>query len=83
MVFWGAGSKIDIVWNLADLFMGSMAIINLIAILLLGKFAFAALKDYQIQKKAGKNPVFKASSIKGLKNTECWDDEDSDITMCS
>ncbi|WP_353654864.1 alanine/glycine:cation symporter family protein [Clostridium sp. CCUG 7971] len=75
MVILGSLTHVDIVWNLADVFMGLMAIINLIAIALLGKFAFMALNDYTNQKKAGiKNPVFKASSIKGLKNTECWND---------
>jgi AGCS family alanine or glycine:cation symporter len=75
MVFVGSVSKIQVVWDLADLFMGLMAIINLIAIFLLGKIAFAALKDYANQKKQGKNPVFTKNSIKGLKNVDCWDEE--------
>jgi AGCS family alanine or glycine:cation symporter len=75
MVFIGSVAKIQIVWDLADLFMGLMAIINLIAIFLLGKIAFAALKDYAVQKKQGKNPVFTKNSIEGLKNVECWDEE--------
>lgn len=67
MVFFGSLVSMDIVWNLADVFMGLMAIINLIAILLLGKIAFKALKDYNKQKKAGiKDPVFKSSSIPEL-----------------
>lgn len=57
----------DIVWNLADVFMGLMAVINLIAIVLLSKIAFKALEDYNTQKKAGiKDPVFKSSSIPEL-----------------
>lgn len=75
MVFIGSVAKIQVVWDLADLFMGLMAIINLIAIFLLGKIAFAALKDYTHQKKQGKNPVFTKNSIKGLKNVDCWDEE--------
>ncbi|MFT5872212.1 MAG: AGCS family alanine or glycine:cation symporter [Clostridium sp.] len=75
MVFIGSVAKIQIVWDLADLFMGLMAIINLIAIFLLSKIAFAALKDYAVQKKQGKNPVFTKNSIEGLKNVECWDEE--------
>jgi AGCS family alanine or glycine:cation symporter len=75
MVFIGSVAKIQIVWDLADLFMGLMAIINLIAIFLLGKIAFAALKDYTAQKKQGKNHVFTKNSIEGLKNVECWDEE--------
>ena len=46
--------------------MGLMAILNLIAIVLLGKIAIKALQDYTAQKKAGKNAVFYASSIPEL-----------------
>lgn len=73
MVFFGSIANLNIVWNLADTFMGFMAIINLIAITLLGKFAFKALADYTAQKKAGiKDPLFKSSTIPELKNAEEW-----------
>ena len=73
MVLFGATVSMDIVWNLADVFMALMAITNLIAIALLGKIAFKALDDYRAQKKAGiKDPVFKASSIPELKNVNEW-----------
>lgn len=73
MVLFGSMAKVDLVWNLADVFMGLMAILNIITILFLGKYAFLALKDYTRQKKAGiKEPVFKASSIPGLENVEEW-----------
>ena len=59
---------------MADVFMAVMAIINLIAITALGKFAYRALEDYRKQKKNGiKDPVFKASSIEGLENTSEWE----------
>ena len=75
MVLFGSLTKVQIVWDLADVFMGLMAVINLVAITLLGKYAFAALDDYTKQKKAGiKNPIFNASNIKGLENVECWND---------
>lgn len=74
MVMFGALVKVEVVWNLADLFMGLMAIINLIAILMLGKYAFLALQDYIKQKKSGvETPVFKSSSIPGLKNADEWE----------
>ncbi len=73
MVFWGTQSAVSIVWNMADLFMGVMAVINLIAIAILGKYAFAALEDYLQQKREGKDPVFYASNIPGLENTEAWE----------
>ena len=78
MVLFGSISNLEIVWNLADVFMGLMAVINLIAIALLGKFAFKALEDYNAQKKAGiKDPIFRASSIPELKNVTEWNDENS------
>lgn len=75
MVFFGAMAKVDLVWNMADLFMGLMAVLNLVVIFLLGKVAFKVLDDYVKQRKAGKNPEFKASSIPGLKGAECWEDD--------
>lgn len=74
MVMFGSVAKISIVWDMADLFMALMALLNLVAIALLGKVAFTALKDYMRQKKAGKNPEFHASVIPGLQ-VECWQEE--------
>ena len=76
MVLFGSVAKVQLVWDLADVFMGIMAVINLVAIALLGKYAFIALKDYSDQKNAGiKEPVFDASNIAGLENVECWKEE--------
>ncbi|WP_297131101.1 alanine/glycine:cation symporter family protein [Terrisporobacter sp.] len=73
MVLFGSVTQVAIVWNLADVFMGLMAIINLVAIALLGKYAFMALNDYTKQKKAGiKDPVFVAANIKGLEKVSQW-----------
>ncbi len=67
MVMFGATSSLSIVWNLADLFMALMTITNIIAIVLLSKYAFSALADYQQQRRSGiKSPIFRASSIKDL-----------------
>ncbi len=71
-IYYGAVNSFDLAWNLADIFMGFMAIVNLIAILLLGKWALRALDDYTAQRKAGKDPVFVAEHIQGLPATECW-----------
>ena len=69
----GAQADFSVVWNIADITMGVMAIINIIAIMLLRKTAIKALKSYEEQKKAGKNPVFKESDI-GIKDT-VWKEE--------
>ncbi len=57
MVFLGSVATIQVVWDLADLFMDVMAIFNLVTIIFLIKYAFAALKDYMQQKEAEKDPV--------------------------
>ncbi|MBS4959462.1 MAG: alanine:cation symporter family protein [Clostridiales bacterium] len=71
-IFIGANMDFSTVWNLADILMGIMAIINLVAISMLGRTAILALEDYMKQKREGKNPVFLASDI-DLKNAEAWD----------
>lgn len=79
VIFFGAQSNLTLAWNLADIFMGFEAIINIIVILILGKWALACFRDYETQLKAGKDPVFLASSIPGLPKTECWHIEESDL----
>ncbi|MBE1555228.1 alanine/glycine:cation symporter family protein [Sporosarcina limicola] len=76
MVMFGAMAKVSLVWDMADLFMGLMAVLNLTVLLLLGKVAFKVLDDFSTQRNKGLNPVFKASSIPGLKGAECWEDKD-------
>lgn len=71
MIFIGTQMSLDAAWNLADLLMGFMAIVNIIAMLLLGGISIKCLKNYIEQKKQGKEPVFKAKDI-GLDNTEYW-----------
>lgn len=72
VVFFGAQSNLTLAWNLADIFMGIQAFINIAVILVLGKWAFAALEDYKAQKAQGLDPVFVADDIPGMPATECW-----------
>lgn len=81
MIVFGSIAKVQLVWDLADLFMGFMCIINLIAITFLSKIAFAALHDYMKQKKAGKDPVFYKDSIKGLEDIEGWEYSQDDLSL--
>lgn len=53
MVFIGSVANLTAVWNFADLTMGIMAIINLIAIVWLSPVAIRVLKDYERQLKSG------------------------------
>ena len=72
MVFFGSIAGLDIVWNLADIFMAFMTITNLIAIILLSKIVFNAWNDYCSQRRNGiKSPIYKHPYIKGL-DSDIW-----------
>lgn len=75
MVMFGSIGELALVWNMADLFMGLMAVLNLIAIFLLGKVAFEALSDYSAQKENGMDPSFNKNDIDMpyVERVECWD----------
>lgn len=72
IIFVGAGLSADLLWNIADITMGAMTIINMPVILILGKYAFRALKDYDEQRKQGKVPVFKAKNVNLPHDVDCW-----------
>lgn len=63
VIFVGAGMSMAAVWDIADILMAVMCFINIPACFILGNTAVKAMRDYQQQKKEGKNPVFKAASI--------------------
>ena len=66
MVMVGSVASLGAIWNFADLSMGMMALINLVAILLLSPIAFALLRDYDRQLSAGQEPVFDPSRFPKL-----------------
>ena len=70
-VFLGAQADFSVIWNVADITMGGMAVLNIVVILLLGGTAVKVLRDYEEQKKRGVEPVFRAEEL-GIGNTECW-----------
>ncbi|MGZ9789211.1 alanine/glycine:cation symporter family protein [Staphylococcus hominis] len=77
LVFTGAVVKTETVWSTADLFMGLMAIVNLVSIIGLSNIAFAVMKDYIQQKRAGLKPVFKPENLEiNLFGIESWGRED-------
>jgi len=71
IIFIGAQFSAGLAWDLADVLMGFMALINVPVCLILGGTAFRALDDYIKQRKEGKDPVFKAADI-GIHDTEYW-----------
>ena len=74
MVMFGSLASLNLVWSLADVTMALMALCNLVAILLLGKYAFRLLDDYMAQKRKGiKSPEFHKESMKDIEQElECW-----------
>jgi AGCS family alanine or glycine:cation symporter len=75
MVIFGAVASFELVWNIIDFFMAFLTACNLIAIVLLGRYAFRLLDDYRQQKRAGiKEPTFHRSQFPELENElECWE----------
>jgi AGCS family alanine or glycine:cation symporter len=74
MVMFGAVAKISLVWNLADVSMGLMATVNIVALLLLSGLAIRVINDYREQINAGKTPEFDRSKF-----PELMDQLDDDI----
>ncbi|AVP37004.1 alanine:cation symporter family protein [Staphylococcus felis] len=76
LVFVGAVIKTETVWSTADVFMGLMAIVNIVAIIGLSNIAFAVMKDYQRQRKEGKRPIFRPENLEiNLFGIECWGEQ--------
>ena len=75
MVMFGALASFELAWNIVDFFMAFLTACNLVAIVLLGRYAFRLLDDYRCQKRQGiKEPVFHRCQLPDLEDEiECWD----------
>lgn len=71
--FYGTIRTSDLAWAMGDVGLGLMVWINVIAILIIMKPAIVALKDYEKQKKEGKDPVFDPRKL-GIKGADFWID---------
>lgn len=69
--FIGATKTSAIAWGMADLGVGLLTWINIIALAISGGVAVKALKDYETQKAQGIDPVFNATAL-GIKNADVW-----------
>ena len=70
-VFYGSVNRAGFIWSIGDIGVGTMAWINIIAILLLSMIPFRALRSYERQKKAGKEPEFDPDEL-NIKNADFW-----------
>ena len=75
MVIFGALASFELVWNIVDFFMAFLTACNLIAIVILGRYAFRLLDDYRQQKRQGiKEPVFHRRQLPEIEDEiECWE----------
>ncbi|MFJ8090533.1 alanine/glycine:cation symporter family protein [Lysinibacillus sp. NPDC095746] len=71
--FYGTIRTSDLAWAMGDVGLGLMVWINVLAILIIMKPAIVALKDYEKQKKEGKDPVFDPRKL-GIKGADFWID---------
>ena len=74
MTFVGSVYSASMMWALGDIGFGSMAWLSLLAILLLTKPTLKVLKDYETQKKAGKDPVFDPIKV-GISGADFWEEK--------
>jgi len=67
MVMFGSVSHLPLVWDMADASMSLMALINLVAISMLGRYAILAWRDYRMQLRQGiTHPKFTRDTIPEL-----------------
>lgn len=74
LIFVGCILSADLLWNIADVTMGFMILINVPAIALMSRYVISALKDYERQRKTGKNPVFKVKNINLPYKVDYWNE---------
>ena len=72
IIFVGAGLSADLLWNIADVTMGGMALINMPIIIYLGKYAIRALKDFEEKSKSNKEITFNKNDIGLPHKTDYW-----------
>ncbi|MFJ8066448.1 alanine/glycine:cation symporter family protein [Psychrobacillus sp. NPDC096426] len=82
MVYIGSVKSAAFMWALGDLGFGSMAWLNMVAILLLTKPTIKVLKDFDVQMKAGKDPVFDPLTV-GIKGADFWEDRCKEMKLDS
>jgi len=74
MVMWGANAPLAQAWALADMALGLMTLVNIVAIILLTPTIVALLKDYQQKRESGEEITFKQEDInyQGKLESDIW-----------
>ncbi|AFH63911.1 alanine/glycine:cation symporter family protein [Paenibacillus caseinilyticus] len=74
VTYYGSVKTASLAWTLGDIGVGSMAWLNIIAILLLSKLALKVFRDYEQQKKEGRDPVFDPKKL-DIRGADFWETE--------
>ena len=74
VVLFGALASLDTVWALGDICMAVLTLVNIIAILTLGKYVFRLADNYRKQRKQGiKDPVFNKEDMPDIQHElDAW-----------
>lgn len=75
MILWGSVASLPVVWAMADMALGLMTLVNVIAIFILTPTIVAVTKDYKAKRKANKKILFDRSDclIQGeLEEKDIW-----------
>ena len=73
LILLGAGLNAGLLWNIADITMGGMTLINMPVIFIMSKYATRALNDYLKQKKEGRTPIFHVKDIDLPHEVDYWE----------
>ena len=71
IIFIGTHVGFEMAWNMTDILMALVAIVNILAVFALRKPIIATLRNYDEARKTTNEPIFQAKDI-GLTNTDCW-----------
>ncbi len=70
MMMWGASATLKEVWDLADIALGLMTVVNVIAIIILTPTILAVTADYNKQRAQNAEPEFNANKVNVQGKTE-------------
>ena len=70
MMMWGASATLKEVWDLADIALGLMTVVNVIAIIILTPTILAVTADYNKQRAENTEPEFNANKVSVQGKTE-------------
>ena len=71
MVYLGSVRTATLMWALGDIGVGTMAWLNIVAILLLGGVGVRVLRDFERQQREGTTLRFDPVAL-GIRGTTCW-----------